>query len=986
MNWDESDDIHYIVVNGHQFMGFTRRAIHFTEETEEHELDLITNLKEFEILGDGWSENNETKVWSNGHFNFTKKEVEPTINPQGTKYRFTFTTEKSDEGESQLRFIGGNMEALLAITQESSGNGNPDVNPPTGGTNAGEWILAVDQNGELNLDGQERKGNYTVLFKWGSLLAFSSNTSDLRPVWVSLGFDKKSYEDKIQYLSTITFKQWNYVPYSEGGTITSNEKLGRGDPCEYASKYGYTKGKFRMAKYVGGTYMSEDVDGMSNFNGFSILQNSDIKYSKLPFRKCDNGAYDSSSQGRYWLSTAYGTSAYMLNISSSGVLTKPANAYGFKSHGNAIRCIPLVIHAKLKNESQAIMPREGGTVKIDVRASNTWDAKCFIDGVSVDVAKYVSPVSAKSDVVHKKDITVTIPENKSTEDRKFILQFVNAKMDLKSETIDIIQEGNAGLKPPARGVDASKWILAVDQNGELNLDGQDRIGNYTVLFRWGSLLAFNSYYDGDGIPNNSPFTSVWAPQEYTGLTSFYLTTWRNVPYSNGGIIVKNEGNGTGDPCKYAVKEGYTKGRFRKAKVDEGSMEDFSDFQKGDNNYKATSTLLNEAIVYPYTGYRDKGSDLNNAGKFYPGLNSSNGLYGLNFNGSSTSVSKAEYMMIDPNGYSLYGSEFGAERYGAAIRCIPLMLEAKLVNETLSNVPSAGGTVEIEVRSSDSWEIECSGTGLSSAFVKECLQPSSSQSSISHVEKVLFTIPQNATKSQREFTIQFKNETLDLKSDVIHITQDTPRIFRGMGIPASEWILGMDKNGVLNLDGQERNDNFIVYFKWGSLVALNSVYFSFDEEVIAWLPDGYTYDKSSGWKGVPYVDAKESDLVDSESEALGDPCKYAVKKGYTKGDFRMAKMDEYETGIVIKEGTSDGAFIGGVFYPTSVLRRSEDGGMTSSSTSYRKLGCFWSSTRQGGNSSELDVFEVTYKEEVGITSSKGSATANEGRAIRCVLVK
>ncbi len=217
MNWNESDDIRYIVVNGHQFMGFTRRAIHFTEETEKHELDLITNLKQFKIQGENWTENSETKAWSNGHFNFTKKEVGPTDVPRGVKYTFTFTTKQNTEGESELRFTGGNMEALLAITQEVSGNGNPDVKPPTGGGfSASEWILAVDKNGALNLDGKERDNNYPVLFKWGSLLAFASNSSSVRPVWIPLGFDTESPKN-VMYLSTMTFKQWNYVPYSEGG-------------------------------------------------------------------------------------------------------------------------------------------------------------------------------------------------------------------------------------------------------------------------------------------------------------------------------------------------------------------------------------------------------------------------------------------------------------------------------------------------------------------------------------------------------------------------------------------------------------------------------------------------------------------------------------------------------------------------------------------------------------------------------------------------
>lgn len=784
MNWNESDDIRYIVVNGHQFMGFTRRAIHFTEETEKHELDLITNLKQFKIQGENWTENSETKAWSNGHFNFTKKEVGPTDVPRGVKYTFTFTTKQNTEGESELRFTGGNMEALLAITQEVSGNGNPDVKPPTGGGfSASEWILAVDKNGALNLDGKERDNNYPVLFKWGSVLAFASNSSSVRPVWIPLGFDTESHKN-VMYLSTMTFKQWSYVPYSEEGAITYNEKQGKGDPCQYASKRGHQDGKFRMAKYVGGSSMSEDMGEVKNYSGWSILQNGNISYSAIKFRSNSTGNNESTSQGRYWLNQTVETSAYILNMSINGILTGNNYIQANRNFGYPIRCIPLLIRAKLENESQVTMPREGGSVKIDVRASNSWRSECTIDGVAVDAAKvkeYINPVVKESNIVHKQTATFTMPENKSTSDRKFTLQFVNKNMDLASETIDIVQEGykgngNPDVKPPTGGVGASEWILGVDQNGVLNLDGQVRNGNYTVLFRWGSLLAFNSYYINSEA-TSFRYVPIWAPTAYE-LSADNGYSWRHIPYSGDdnkglGDIENNENAGKGDPCKYAVKVGYVKGRFRMAKVDGDSMEDFSNLQKGDKGYNVTSSLLNEAIVYPYTGYREATSDLNFSGKYVTGVTSDSnggiGLFALDLNGVNSS-SGVEFLALANSETSKWGDLAVAERYGAAIRCIPLMLEAKLINEASKNIPSAGGTVKIEVRSSNSWEVKCSCIALSPEEVKKNIEPANSTTTVSHVNSVVFTVPKNDTAADREFAIQFVNSKLDLHSDVITIKQ------------------------------------------------------------------------------------------------------------------------------------------------------------------------------------------------------------------------
>jgi hypothetical protein len=250
---------------------------------------------------------------------------------------------------------------------------------------------------------------------------------------------------------------------------------------------------------------------------------------------------------------------------------------------------------------------------------------------------------------------------------------------------------------------------------------------------------------------------------------------------------------------------------------------------------------------------------------------------------------------------------------------------------------------------------------------------------------------------------------------------------------------------LNLDGQTGIDeskgefNRIVYFKWGSLVAVsaptsgtsNSFGVSGDNNDIAWVPEGFDPDKpitaysagdnSKGYMTVPFAGkyqyssyvfdysdyerdsnpnhAFPAQTPDNTRRGLGDPCRFAVKRGAQIGDYRMPDMitrvghsyGYYPDAPVSRDGVQtdpetnlEGRFgtaeAGGYrqFYPFAGNMNSSGAGVFSPLTD----GWFWAANWVDNRSR---VLKITHTASSGDGTIGSRGDPHLGYPIRCIPV-
>ncbi|MDL2230439.1 FimB/Mfa2 family fimbrial subunit [Alistipes sp. OttesenSCG-928-L06] len=177
----------------------------------------------------------------------------------------------------------------------------------------------------------------------------------------------------------------------------------------------------------------------------------------------------------------------------------------------------------------------------------------------------------------------------------------------------------------------------------------------------------------------------------------------------------------------------------------------------------------------------------------------------------------------------------------------------------------------------------------------------------------FTVAENSGAAPREAWIHIKGGSVVFK---VRVTQShlpdpnavTPPTYPTpptAGVKAPENILAVNNLGELNLDGQTKigtrgiTSNLIVYFKWGSTVAIagdDNDGDTYDLSDIAWIPNGFTGTITDDWTTIPYADyASYPTSLPAQNNAagLGDPCKLAGKSSYSIGDYRMPTGRPYE---------------------------------------------------------------------------------------------
>ncbi|MDL2230440.1 hypothetical protein LJB87_01450 [Alistipes sp. OttesenSCG-928-L06] len=210
----------------------------------------------------------------------------------------------------------------------------------------------------------------------------------------------------------------------------------------------------------------------------------------------------------------------------------------------------------------------------------------------------------------------------------------------KTATVNYTAPGIGGGGNPGGYTKAPMEILAINNLGELNLDGQTKVNvegtgvlwNYIVLFKWGSTIAIKSASTGDVFDRDD---IAWTPYGFdyntlytdmAGLTG--KAAWEKINYTDDNNLrsfsADDPVNGRGDPCKLAVKDGvattnwctptgypYASGDMPVSKNEVTSLywRSYSEYGAGLSTsacfYPATGiweadgsmTLVNEAVIY-----------------------------------------------------------------------------------------------------------------------------------------------------------------------------------------------------------------------------------------------------------------------------------------------------------------------------------------------------------------------------------------------------
>jgi hypothetical protein len=208
--------------------------------------------------------NNGNEAVGPGNYNYYRSSSSAGNNAWGLWF------DKDSYRRNTAAFNGGG--SIRCVAEPPPATGGAGTIPPTTGWIAPENILAVNNLGQLNLDGQKYvnkpgtgiTSNYIVYIKYGSLMAISA---DLKPAWVPPGFSGT--------VETGYAGKWLSVPYVASGQlpVTPVPSTGLGDLCMLATKNGGEIGQWRMPEWLerftaGSPQTNYTVDGINYGDGY----------------------------------------------------------------------------------------------------------------------------------------------------------------------------------------------------------------------------------------------------------------------------------------------------------------------------------------------------------------------------------------------------------------------------------------------------------------------------------------------------------------------------------------------------------------------------------------------------------------------------------------------------------------------------------------------------------------------------------------------
>ncbi len=188
--------------------------------------------------------------------------------------------------------------------------------------------------------------------------------------------------------------------------------------------------------------------------------------------------------------------------------------------------------------------KTGGALDINVETSiANWTAQVTIGDQTVDAATYLDKVTGGNG----DKVKLTLKPWSGTAARTVIVSFVDSSNQwVQSNKLVITQRATTGAV-------AEELVLAVDENGVLNLDGKGE----SVLFKWGSTVALSSNAADESVAHMIEWTNPEYAVDASTLTSYdkiaYGKAQGNLTYPDNTDA--NLKIGHGDPCRFAVKGG-----------------------------------------------------------------------------------------------------------------------------------------------------------------------------------------------------------------------------------------------------------------------------------------------------------------------------------------------------------------------------------------------------------------------------------------------
>ncbi len=347
-------------------------------------------------------------------------------------------------------------------------------------------------------DGLADETVYVAYFKHGSLVALSGNTPDDTwggkedIAWVPREYDLRSKPDDIEY---------DAIPYYSGSGIApvGEEAAGIGDPCRYAdagSKSTWHTPSADMAGYWQGVrYDTGNLKKTTvNLNGTKVDG------------RMDNGSVLGGNQN--WFFPYVG-----IRLKNSGLLSRQATAGYYMT--NTVDSNDDVYRLSIGDTNDPM-----GSF-IDAKSTGTVDNAYAIRCVNEPAPKFARPLDG-----------VLAPPG------VLGVGIESGKLTLRGS-----KEYGA---PVDNGSDAAKLTqYAIDNFGGL---ADETV--YQVFFKWKSLIALNSNYNGE--PWSGLADVAWMPEGFDP-SGIDWSNWNNVPYAQENTVPDNIALGIGDPCQLADK-------------------------------------------------------------------------------------------------------------------------------------------------------------------------------------------------------------------------------------------------------------------------------------------------------------------------------------------------------------------------------------------------------------------------------------------------
>jgi hypothetical protein len=464
------------------------------------------------------------------------------------------------------------------------------------GSNEFKDNAAIKKYADDNFGGLSDKTVYAAYFKFGSLVAVSSDPTDSSSPYLESDDIiaapdewKGSLAGARNYIGT----DWSKVPfYNDNGTDFSNSyaasdsgyqspSTAKGDPCQYY----FGTGWLLPSGNPYNNYQSSDIAswsavGTNNLPAAGRFSNlageTGVFYSAAGGRHHSYGAVQ-MSDGNYWSSTA-GDSAggYRLTFGSSDV---DQSSLSYYDNGFSVRCVTPTISV---TPTTATFMAVGETKTFTVTTTNFTGTVgvSAIDDATTNTATWITTASVSGTT-----LTVTTAENSADAARTAT---VTLTAGTATTTVTVTQSApttplSGILAPPgvigyiagtntltlrgskeyAVNTDIANYAKTIDSRG------LEEETVYVAFFKFGSLVAISSdptdtsspYLDLDDIiaAPSSPYIGIDALKENVAAQTTEGGRWSQIPASPpislGATIGTDLASGLGDPCDYYFGDG-----------------------------------------------------------------------------------------------------------------------------------------------------------------------------------------------------------------------------------------------------------------------------------------------------------------------------------------------------------------------------------------------------------------------------------------------